>query len=90
MVLSSFLAAALTSSHNQHMLAFGMPGLPELMIVGLVVLLLFGNRLPSVMRSLGFGITEFKRGIKGEGPDDSPAITEKHRVDEHDHSLTSK
>lgn len=47
-------------------LAFiGAPGLPELMIVGLVVLLLFGNRLPSVMRSLGVGITEFKRGIKG-------------------------
>ena len=47
-------------------LAFGFPGLPEMMIVGLVVLLLFGSRLPSVMRSLGVGITEFQKGIKGE------------------------
>jgi sec-independent protein translocase protein TatA len=31
--------------------------------------LLFGNRIPSVMRSLGLGITEFKKGIKGELPD---------------------
>lgn len=39
-------------------------------ILGLVVLLLFGNRLPSVMRSLGEGITEFKKGVNGEGASD--------------------
>jgi len=50
--------------------AFGFPGLPEMMIVGLVVLLLFGSRLPSVMRSLGVGITEFRKGIKGEIDED--------------------
>jgi sec-independent protein translocase protein TatA len=38
-------------------------GTPELMIVGVVALLLFGNRLPSVMRSLGKGISEFKQGM---------------------------
>ncbi|MCA9232151.1 MAG: twin-arginine translocase TatA/TatE family subunit [Planctomycetales bacterium] len=43
---------------------FGAPGWVELMVVGLIVLLLFGNRLPSVMRSLGQGITEFKKGVK--------------------------
>lgn len=43
---------------------FGL-GPVELAIVGLVVLLLFGSRLPSVMRSLGTGIVEFKKGIKG-------------------------
>ena len=59
----------------------GMPGLPEMLIVGVIILLLFGNRLPSVMRSLGKGITEFKKGVKGieddiddadkiNGPDD--------------------
>ena len=42
-----------------------MPGLPEMMIIGVIVLLLFGNRLPSVMRSLGKGITEFKKGVSG-------------------------
>ncbi len=44
---------------------FGMPGPFEMMIIGVVVLLLFGNRLPSVMRSLGKGIVEFKKGVKG-------------------------
>ncbi|MCX7427392.1 MAG: twin-arginine translocase TatA/TatE family subunit [Planctomycetia bacterium] len=35
----------------------------ELLVVGMVAMLLFGNRLPSVMRSLGQGISEFKRGV---------------------------
>ncbi len=42
---------------------FGMPGWAELMIIGGIMLLLFGHRLPSVMRSLGRGVTEFKKGI---------------------------
>lgn len=37
----------------------------ELFIVCLVALLLFGNRLPSVMRSMGKGIVEFKKGVQG-------------------------
>jgi len=43
---------------------FGL-GTTELIIVGAVVLLLFGSRLPKVMRSLGEGIVEFKRGVQG-------------------------
>ncbi len=38
-------------------------GTQELLIVCVVALLLFGNRLPSVMRSLGSGISEFKKGM---------------------------
>jgi TatA/E family protein of Tat protein translocase len=35
-----------------------------------VVLLLFGHRLPGMARSLGSGITEFKKGLKeGAKPD---------------------
>jgi sec-independent protein translocase protein TatA len=30
-----------------------------------VVFLLFGHRLPSVMRSLGQGVVEFKKGLQG-------------------------
>jgi sec-independent protein translocase protein TatA len=37
----------------------------EMMIVGIVALLLFGNRLPDTMRSLGRGFREFRDGIKG-------------------------
>jgi len=43
---------------------FGL-GPMELLIVAGVVLLLFGTRLPRVMRSLGEGIVEFKRGVQG-------------------------
>ena len=43
----------------------GMPGHLELLIVAAIILLLFGHRLPSVMRSLGRGVVEFKRGVQG-------------------------
>jgi sec-independent protein translocase protein TatA len=43
------------------------------LIVMVIVLLLFGNRLPSVMRSLGRGVTEFKKGLEGGGEDDEEA-----------------
>jgi sec-independent protein translocase protein TatA len=36
----------------------------HLLIFGLVVLLLFGNRLPETMRSLGKSVTEFKKGVR--------------------------
>ena len=52
-------------------LAIGV-GPMELIIVGLIVLLLFGSRLPGVMRSLGQSITEFKKGTR-EGAEDSDA-----------------
>ncbi len=42
---------------------FGLPGGTEWLIIGLIALLLFGKRLPEVMRSLGRGISEFKRGM---------------------------
>lgn len=44
---------------------FGMPGPVEMLIVAAIFLLLFGNRLPSVMRSLGRGVVEFKKGVQG-------------------------
>jgi sec-independent protein translocase protein TatA len=40
-------------------------GTTELLVVGVVVLLLFGNRLPSVMRGLGGGLREFRDGVNG-------------------------
>jgi sec-independent protein translocase protein TatA len=82
-MIAHVLDAASTLAPGAAPLAiFGAPGWPELMIVGLVVLLLFGNRLPSVMRSLGIGITEFKKGIKGEGVTDPNATIEDQRAGE--------
>ena len=62
-------------------LAFGL-GPMEILAVTLIVLLLFGNRLPSVMRSLGGGITEFKKGIRGDGLTEPDATLEDKRRDE--------
>ncbi|MDX2037181.1 MAG: twin-arginine translocase TatA/TatE family subunit [Isosphaeraceae bacterium] len=45
--------------------AFGMPGPTEMLVIGVVAILIFGNRLPSVMRSLGKSVTEFKKGVAG-------------------------
>ncbi len=42
----------------------------ELMIVAFVGLILFGNRLPKVMRSLGQSVTEFKSGLQETNNDD--------------------
>jgi sec-independent protein translocase protein TatA len=46
------------------MLAIGMPGPFEWIIIAGLGLLIFGKRLPEVGRSLGKGIVEFKRGLK--------------------------
>lgn len=41
-------------------------GLPELVVIFLVILLLFGaKRLPEVGRSLGQSIREFKKAFQG-------------------------
>ena len=52
---------------NELPIAFltGAPGPVELLVLAFIVLLLFGKRLPSTMRSLGQSIVEFKRGVKG-------------------------
>ncbi len=49
------------------LLIFGNIGVWEYVIIGAVIMLLFGaRRIPEVARSLGRGIVEFKRGLKGE------------------------
>ena len=43
--------------------AFGGPY--DWIIIAGIVFLLFGSRLPKVMRDLGRGVTEFKKGMQG-------------------------
>jgi sec-independent protein translocase protein TatA len=44
----------------------GFVGFPELLLLGLVVLLVFGpKRLPEMGRSLGRGMREFKSSVTG-------------------------
>ena len=55
----------ITMSYSDIMLAFGWPGPTEMILIAAVGLLIFGNRLPDVGRSLGKGIVEFKKGVRG-------------------------
>jgi sec-independent protein translocase protein TatA len=47
------------------MLAFGMPGATELIIILVIVVLVFGvNKIPQLGKGLGEGIRNFKSSIK--------------------------
>ena len=49
-----------------HLLFFQNIGAPEIIIVALLVLLLFGGKkIPELMKGIGKGIRNFKEGVKG-------------------------
>jgi sec-independent protein translocase protein TatA len=51
----------------------GFIGMPELLLLGLVVLLVFGpKRLPEMGRSMGRGLREFKSSITGDDKNAAP------------------
>jgi sec-independent protein translocase protein TatA len=46
-------------------------GAPELIIIALVILLLFGaTRLPKLGKSMGEGISGFRKGLKDDSDDE--------------------
>lgn len=50
---------------NIYVFMFGL-GTPEILLIALVVLLLFGGKkIPELMKGLGKGVKSFKDGMKG-------------------------
>lgn len=59
----------------------GRLGMPEILVILVVVLLLFGGKkIPELMKGLGTGIKEFKDAAKGE--DDAKANSKKEETKE--------
>jgi TatA/E family protein of Tat protein translocase len=58
---------------QQQLLAIGMPGPFEWVIIAGIGLLIFGKRLPSVGRNLALSIRGFQQGMKDTGGDEQTA-----------------
>ena len=56
-------------------MGFGPIGLPQILIILLIVLLIFGaKRLPEIGSSLGKGIRSFKSSVTGEEEDSQTTV----------------
>ena len=60
-----------------------MIGTTELLLIGGLALLVFGGKkVPEMMRGLGQGVKEFKKGMQEESPTDDKENSKKESVDE--------
>ncbi|MBI3271802.1 MAG: twin-arginine translocase TatA/TatE family subunit [Planctomycetes bacterium] len=57
-------------------------GISELLIILFIILLLFGStKIPSLARSLGKGLSEFKKGLAEGKEDGAPGAKDDHDAD---------
>lgn len=67
-------------------------GMPEVIVIMLVVLLLFGGKkVPELMKGLGKGIRSFKEGMNGlDNDEDQKKGTQKENVDDKQEQNSSR
>jgi sec-independent protein translocase protein TatA len=64
----------------------GVPGGMQLIILLVIILLLFGKRIPQMMGSLGQGVVEFKKGISGLEDEKEKKSSGEERKSSEEHS----
>jgi len=64
----------------EYILAWGMPGGWEWIVILVIALLIFGKKLPEVARSLGKSLTAFKKGIREANETKDEVIDEVRKV----------
>ncbi|MEO1237612.1 MAG: twin-arginine translocase TatA/TatE family subunit [Planctomycetota bacterium] len=57
-------------------------GWPEMVILAILGVLIFGKRLPEVGKSVGKGIVEFKKGLSGVEDDLDDAVKATKQLDD--------
>jgi len=63
-------------------LLYGMPSFASIAIIAIVILLVFGGKkIPELMRGLGSGIKEFKKGVS-EGDEEEKETKDPKEIDD--------
>ena len=66
--------------HSTLQILAWLPGPPEMLVIALFGLLIFGKRLPEVGKSLGKSIVEFKKGLHGIEDDINNSTTTRQDI----------